>query len=105
MSHPFKLTQEIIDFLCPEHGRTSCNDKNPCNGMGSNGDFSVPRCTRCGLLELMNEGLDLLGIYHQRLDVQFVKTPWKKDEKCPTCRNIIGIEGPRFCPHCGHQFL
>jgi hypothetical protein len=55
-----------IDEVCPEHGRTSCDDINLSNAYGGwdgtyrtdNGhkNIRVPRCNRCYLLA--NEGFD-----------------------------------------------
>lgn len=67
----FCLTREKIDQLCPEHGRTSCDDNNTMsNGHGGwDGYYSretgkkeirIPRCTRCYLLEHEGEQSDEL---------------------------------------------
>ena len=60
------ITKEWIDQVCPNHGRTSCDDENLNNRFGGwdgtyrtdNGhkDIRNPRCTRCYLL--FNEGLN-----------------------------------------------
>lgn len=49
-----ELPREVIDVIAPDHGRTSCDDENLDNGVGSirNGR-NAPRCTRCLLLELL----------------------------------------------------
>jgi len=56
--------KELIDILCPEHDRTSCNDENIGNGFSHKFDeFSddflttidsedFPRCGRCALLQI-----------------------------------------------------
>ncbi len=48
------LTMEFIDVFLPQHGRTSCSDKNTINGWGSNSMTDPPRCNRCAAIELMN---------------------------------------------------
>jgi hypothetical protein len=48
------ITKESIDIFFPEHGRTSCSDKDRSNGLGD-GD-RVPRCNRCALLEILSNG-------------------------------------------------
>lgn len=60
------ITQEIIDFIAPAHGRTSCNDNDIANAYGGwTGEYSMvtgrkdvihPRCTRCYLMK--NVGVD-----------------------------------------------
>lgn len=63
-----KLTREWINLVCPEHGRTSCNDQNLQNGFftiheGKLQDIVVerklerpPRCNRCFLLRALEDG-------------------------------------------------
>lgn len=46
--------RELIDVICPEHSRTSCNDNNLDNGLYSGDSFT--RCARCTLLEILKEG-------------------------------------------------
>jgi len=52
--------KEFIDFICPEHGRTSCSDENISNGFYFEEDGETisekhhPRCVRCALLEIEN---------------------------------------------------
>ena len=56
--------KELIDFICPEHSRTSCSDDNISNGFYTEGDEDwetltvstkyYPRCTRCAMLEIEN---------------------------------------------------
>lgn len=41
--------RDVINVLAPSHGRTSCSDAERQNGF-SGGD--IPRCTRCGLLDI-----------------------------------------------------
>lgn len=50
-----KLTKEFVDTVKPEHDRISCDDNNLNNGLGSAGHWgrTGPRCTRCGLLEIV----------------------------------------------------
>jgi hypothetical protein len=45
------LTEQLLNVLLPEHGRTSCSDVNLGNGLSDNG----VRCTRCALLELIRD--------------------------------------------------
>lgn len=47
------LSNEDVNGLVPEHGRTSCSDANLANGWGSG---NPPRCTRCALIEFIEEG-------------------------------------------------
>lgn len=53
-------TKEFIDFICPEHGRTSCSDENISNGFCMEDDEETisqkyyHRCARCALLEIHN---------------------------------------------------
>lgn len=57
-----QITQELVDFLVPEHGRTSCSDEHLSNGhyditeeslkgVVIRRNFVAPRCNRCFLLE------------------------------------------------------
>jgi hypothetical protein len=52
--------KDFIDFICPEHGRTSCSDENISNGFYLEEDGETisqkyyPRCVRCALLEIEN---------------------------------------------------
>ena len=63
------LTRDVIDALCPDHGRTSCTDERPVNGWGSNGEGHEPRCTRCALLETLHTGsIDEGFIFAVRLE-------------------------------------
>lgn len=60
------ITQDWVDTVCPEHGRTSCSDDNLSNRHGGwTGYFSrktgakeirIPRCNRCYLMD--NIGMD-----------------------------------------------
>lgn len=50
------LKRSDLDLLIPDHERTSCSDNNVENGFGSMDDF-LPRCTRCGILELLGGGV------------------------------------------------
>lgn len=45
----------LLKFI--KHGRTSCSDENPINGLFS-GDYA-PRCNRCALLELSDHHSDI----------------------------------------------
>lgn len=49
------VTQEIVDWLAPEHGRTSCDDSNIMNGWGT-AAYDGCRCNRCALLQAMRTG-------------------------------------------------
>jgi hypothetical protein len=52
--------KDFIDFICPEHGRTSCSDDNISNGFHLEEDGETisqeyyHRCVRCVLLEIEN---------------------------------------------------
>ena len=48
----FRLLVQHRDVLLKfvPHGRTSCSDENPCNGLGTAGYGA--RCDRCALLQL-----------------------------------------------------
>lgn len=48
------LTIEQVNFIAPEHGRTSCSDENLINGWYS-AEYNKPRCNRCALLQAMLE--------------------------------------------------
>lgn len=59
-------TKEFIDFICPEHGRTSCSDDNICNGFyvedddeGTISEKYRHRCARCAFLEIENGTIKL----------------------------------------------
>ena len=52
-----KLSREQIDLLIPEHDCASCNDSSLTNAaivVARDGRVSLPRCTRCYLLN--NDG-------------------------------------------------
>lgn len=65
-----KLTQEVIDIIAPNHGRTSCSDERIINGYGGwsgkydrdtgHKEIRVPRCTRCYLLNNLGEDVESL---------------------------------------------
>jgi len=46
---------ELIDILCEEHDKRSCNDDGISNGFEptGNGSYSY-RCQRCALIEIVN---------------------------------------------------
>jgi hypothetical protein len=52
--------REFIDFICPEHSRTSCSDDDISNGFYLEEDRETiskeryHRCVRCALLEIEN---------------------------------------------------
>jgi len=54
-------TKEFINFICPEHNRTSCSDDNITNGFYLEEDGETIsqkyyyRCVRCALLEIENK--------------------------------------------------
>lgn len=55
------LTLEMVEFLAPEHNRTSCSDENS-NGNEFANEHGYPRCTRCALRALVaNHGKDPYG--------------------------------------------
>lgn len=41
---------DVVNFLAPEHDRTSCSDEDTCNGWRTAGKDG-PRCVRCALME------------------------------------------------------
>lgn len=45
--------KELIDMICPEHDRISCNDSFTNNGLYSNTSFT--RCARCTLLHIIRD--------------------------------------------------
>lgn len=47
------LKRADLDLFLPNHSRTSCSDMNIANGFGTQED-GLPRCTRCGFLELLD---------------------------------------------------
>jgi hypothetical protein len=47
------LSQGVLDFLLPEHDRTSCSDSHRTNGFHSGEVGRPPRCQRCAMLEFM----------------------------------------------------
>jgi len=58
------ITQEFIDTIAPEHGRTSCSDTDTSNGYGGQDGYNpktgepnirYPRCNRCYLLNHIGE--------------------------------------------------
>jgi hypothetical protein len=68
------LTRDIIDIICPNHGRTSCNDSDPNNGYYEIKETkfrgivieknfkTAPRCHRCFLLDAEGYDTDLMDI-------------------------------------------
>lgn len=53
----YDFVTEHVDLLLeltPKHGRTSCSDENPCNGLYT--PSRLPRCNRCALLQIKQEG-------------------------------------------------
>lgn len=52
--------KEFIDFICPDHSRTSCSDDDISNGFYFEEDEETistkyyHRCSRCALLEIEN---------------------------------------------------
>jgi len=63
------ITQEFIDIVAPEHGRTSCSDTDTGNGYGGQDGFDpktgepnirYPRCNRCYLLRHIGEDTSTL---------------------------------------------
>lgn len=61
---------EFLNIICPNHGRTSCNDDDLNNGFYSyiGHESWHGRCTRCILLQIINgeeipEDFDPEGLY------------------------------------------
>lgn len=49
--------REFLDLIAPNHDRTSCSDKDVCNGYYTrNGETWHGRCRRCMLLETLKTG-------------------------------------------------
>lgn len=77
------ITREWVDIVCPEHGRTSCNDQNLNNSYGGwDGKFNpdtgrkvihYPRCHRCYLLDNIGADTDKLE-FHVSVDIDLT---WK----------------------------
>jgi len=80
------ITQEIVDFICPEHGRTSCSDSDLGNSYGGwsgrfdeqtgNKEVYYPRCNRCYLMDHIGEDMDLL-----EFDFDYIILRWMGDER------------------------
>lgn len=49
-----------------EHGRTSCSDDNPINGMDPGSGRTVPRCYKCALINL-----SVFDVAHVEMDLGF----------------------------------
>jgi hypothetical protein len=63
------LTQEVVDFLVPEHDRTSCGDGLMVNGFNSSPND--PRCRRCAMLEALKHGWD----HDFEFEIRIVRRP------------------------------
>ena len=50
----FETAKDLLDFIYPEHDRTSCDDKNLNNGFYSRNENGFGRCTRCMFLEILS---------------------------------------------------
>lgn len=84
-----KLTREVIDVVCPTHGRTSCSDANTCNAdiRESTNSGRYVRCTRCYLLANL-EAFDL----DMRLTVTVEFEP-SLEAKCTYCQGSRNSSG------------
>jgi hypothetical protein len=52
------ITKEIVDFIRPDHCRTSCSDDDLANSWGGEiecGEIVFPRCDRCYFLSHVGE--------------------------------------------------
>jgi hypothetical protein len=81
-----KITKEFIDMVTPEHGRASCSDDSPTNGLYDISEESIkgvvvkryfkrePRCNRCFLLDYLDREVDPRIVVHPELRLS-VKEP------------------------------
>jgi len=49
-----ETAKDLLDFIYPEHDRTTCSDNNLNNGFYSRNEDGFGRCTRCMYLELLS---------------------------------------------------
>ena len=70
-----KITREAIDIFVPEHGRTSCADEYPINGLDS-ADYGA-RCARCALLDIVQ---DYSGEVPDNYEVTLIVTKVERKE-------------------------
>ena len=49
-----KTAKELLDFIYPEHDRTSCDDNDRNNSFYSRNEQGYGRCTRCMYLDLLD---------------------------------------------------
>ena len=63
---------ELIDLIAPKHTRTSCSDENP-NGNHFGNEYGYPRCKRCALRFLVEEGIGPYGATVTVTDVVYNK--------------------------------
>jgi hypothetical protein len=54
-----KTAKQLLDFIYPQHDRTSCSDDTICNGFYSRDSDGFGRCTRCMYLELLRDADNL----------------------------------------------
>lgn len=71
-------TKEFIDFICPEHSRTSCSDDNIVNGFYIEEDEETiseryyHRCARCALLEIENGTIKKTSVNNMIIPSRFL---------------------------------
>lgn len=51
------LTKELVDFLVPEHSRTSCTDEQS-HGNEFHNELNDVRCNRCYFLALVDNDIN-----------------------------------------------
>lgn len=76
-----EVTQEILDLIVPNHGRTSCNDTSLSNYCQN--DSGLPRCNRCYLMTKVGQKFGELAVqFKLAAEVRF-------EEKTVVQRTII----------------
>lgn len=63
------FTRENLNNLIPEHDRTSCSDFNTENGFP--GGSNKPRCGRCALLQIIDEGIEVASNWDVTFTIEF----------------------------------
>ena len=53
-----KELAELLLQVVKRHERTSCSDENHSNGYTTEGRGSYPRCSRCYLLDVIDDSID-----------------------------------------------
>ncbi len=48
-----ETARDLLDFIYPEHDRTSCSDNDIQNGFYSRNEQGFGRCTRCMYLQIL----------------------------------------------------